>query len=155
MAQTNASAVAQMRRIMDLESTIDVTRSSEIADQIAEKILAAETADAVFDAAEIGLETSESLLGIPLRILRISYNKTGFDQGLPVYTVVTSVDANGIEHVWSIGGSTAQTQLFRWNQAGHLPIVAVLVEKGSQSSPGNSVRLFRRPTRAELKTFPD
>ena len=147
--------VEHMIRIMDLEgSSVDVTRVQDIANQVAERILAADNVEDVFAAAELGLETSEAMLNIPQMIVNVTYNKSGFQGSLPVYSVVTSVDADGVEHTWGVGAPSAQTQLFKWSQLEAIPgIVVVLVSKESRTNPGNSVLLFRRPTPAEEKTF--
>lgn len=151
MTAVSDTPVTRMRNIMELEALDSGTSADGVPERIAEQILEASTAEDVFDAAESGLEGAASVINMPLRLLSIAYNKSGYDGPLPVYTVVTSVDGDGIPHTWHIGGTTAQTQLFKWNQISAFPLIAVLVEWSTQS--GNTVYRFRRPTPAERKIF--
>lgn len=146
----NPGALARIRDVIELEIGLD---GAELPDRIAEAVMTAETADDVFDAAENGLQTAEEMVGQPLRLVAVKFNRSTFEGPLGAYAVITSVDHDGVTHEWKIGGTTAVMQLFKWDQLNKYPLIAVLFAKPSTANPGNTALFFRRPTPGDLARF--
>lgn len=152
-ASAEITPVDQMHKQMELAADVEMVDAKAFVAQIKGKILAADTAEDIFAAAEAGSKSSEDYLGIPHRVESVAYGKSGFQGGAPVFSVVKGWDALGEEVTYTIGAEAAQTQLWQFQQKELLPMIVVLTTKASRTNEGNTAVFYRAPTVAEMKSF--
>lgn len=116
VAEVTPITVEQMKQQQELEAQIPALQSSlDIVERIQAAILAGQSDEDVFEAAAAGLASGENLVDVPLNLLNYTYNKSGFEAGLPVYAVVSAVNLETGEKIdFSFGASSAIAQLHRF-----------------------------------------
>lgn len=114
-ANAPMSEAAKMKRVMLLEAQ-NAPAAGNAAEEIQNNILAATTDDDVFGAAEAGLPSAETLVGIPMTILGFDLVRSTIqDSAMPVYAKVRAVRlATGEPFVFGIGGESSLAQLWKF-----------------------------------------
>jgi len=111
----------------------------ELADQRAsgtnamyDKVMAASTAEEIFEAGESELPSSRDYLGKPLEVLGYRWNLSAIEDGeLPVYQVVEAIDLETGDVVnFGSSANVALRQLIRFAENGLLPFRMALYQKG-------------------------
>lgn len=104
----------QMITAMGIDARMaDAVNPADVARQIADRILSAETVDDVFAFAEAGTKSGEDIIGRPILITELEWMRSGFTDGFGFYALITVIDGKGNTEQVSIGAGNACAQLFR------------------------------------------
>lgn len=164
-ASTEMTEVQRAWRLMLGRAELRTFDPSEVSDNVSERILAAQSDEDVFAAAELGLQSGENMVGIPLAILDVQWGRSNFaDQpgSAPVFAIVKSLTSDG-EVTFGIGARSSLVQLFKWEQLEDWAdrrqsdsekgmVFAKVVSKDTNS--GNRIFYFGPVTVGERKIIP-
>jgi hypothetical protein len=120
-----AAAVAKITG--DLERTPEEMQRSIIG-----RILEAETIDEVF--AESATVSAEEILGQPHTVTAVDFSKSRFENGQPVFAIVTGIFDKDETIIYTMGAATGLAQLVRAYEA--LPLSLVLKRKEQPTAQG-------------------
>ncbi|MFZ0666192.1 MAG: hypothetical protein WAM97_10580 [Acidimicrobiales bacterium] len=116
----------------------------EVADQISERILQADSLEAALGASASDLEKARSFVGRPIEIRGATLRRTNL--GLGAYAVIDFIDLQTNRHgVMACGAQNVLTMLVKAKVSDWYPFTAELYEAPSKSNPGQSV-LWLGPT---------
>lgn len=115
----------------------DDAMRTEISAQFIDRVMTAETADEVFDAAKQDLKSGQDMVNVEHKPVRITVRPSGKKGGLGAYLVVECVLRSGEEDVFGIGAATAVAQYVKLEKIGYDGWV-VIRGKGTNTD-GNEV----------------
>jgi len=111
------------------EDAEDISRS------IALRILTAQTADGVFDTG--GATPAQELLGVPIMVKAVRWNRSGLDGGPKVFAVIEGDNLqDGTAVIVTCSGRNVMAQLHRLNQLGSFPLAVKIVKAERPTAAG-------------------
>lgn len=146
MAGTELTTVNDMLRLMNNEANVATESATEIRDQIANTILAAEDIDDIFSGKHGDLQSGRDLVGVLLDLEEVRWNRSDYEDNeasFPFYAVIKGVRRDTGEQInFAVGAGTAMAQLFRADQLHGFPIEGVTIREGKTSKSGNTPYSF-------------
>lgn len=141
VATTQSLTLKQMVELMGVNANVRTSDPKAVQEEILGKILAADTIDAVFE--NVGsLTHSDELLGKPVTILSVKYNRSDYADGLGFYAVAEFVDENGVRDNAAIGSTNAMAQLFRLDTLEAFPLKMTLTQTQKPTAQGYYPQFF-------------
>lgn len=149
-AEMDQQSLENFRSQLELRATIRESSSEDATRNIIEKVLAFENVDDILAGNVGGVLSSDSLIGEPLELLDVHWNRSDFNDGMfEYYAVVDAVRQNtGEKIVFSISATTAMAQLFKLESGEHFPQVVQIVRSDKQTRNGYYPKWLARPAEA-------
>lgn len=122
------AVVDKSAEAMILAETERFEDPAEIARAIMERILTADTPEAVLE--QSGTTSARDVLEVPLELTDARFMRSGFDEGPGAYALLTMVNADGEQLTVTCGGRNVLAQVFRLKQLAALPRRVKFVEAG-------------------------
>lgn len=160
----NHGALREMVRDLRALSASDDQGSSSFVMDLMDRILSADTVDAVFDAQDNGMVSGQDFTSRPFIVRRsedIQWRLSTKDNGFPFYAIFRAVEvATGEEVVLNCGGQTFVAVLYALQQRGYFENqpesgnALVIISNATSGPNGNeylTLRPFKRPESARGK----
>lgn len=139
----SAKAFARMRQVMSLSKDRDERKGTEIAQDIAARILAADSIEGVFEGRE-GLMHSEAILDREVEVISVRFGESDYE-GIGYYAIIECSDIrSGVMQTVSVGGTNPVVQLFKLDQLDAFPIGLILRQTDKPSKSGKFPQFFVR-----------
>lgn len=131
-------------QLAELNSTFSEEDGREIAANVMDKIVLAETLDEIFAANESGMDKAEAFVGQPITVTEVNFAKSDEKYakgGIGSYVLISAFTDDGNEVQISTGAPNIVASLYRAQTAGLLPARVKITAKDTAN--GTLLRIGR------------